>query len=187
MADTIEAIATRYSCRNFKSDPLPEASVQAIARAALQSPSARNRQPWHFSFVTDKTLIEEMDVVSMKTLAVTNPAAYDRTISRGGKLFYNAAGLVVISAQHIDGLVGSGLDVGIATATIVLAAKGLGIDSCVCALASAAGNGHETQPPYNRLGIPEGYEYVIAVLLGFAAGESVAPHTIEEGKLTFIR
>ncbi|MDR0436140.1 MAG: nitroreductase family protein [Propionibacteriaceae bacterium] len=186
MTDTIETIATRYSCRNFKSDPLPAVDVQAIAQAALQSPSARNRQPWHFSFVTDKSLVDELDGLGLEMLKITSPESYERTMSRGGRLFYNAPAMVVISARHIDGLMSSGLDVGIATATIALAAKGLGIDSCICGLASAAGNGHETEPPYERLGIPEGYEYVVAVLLGYAAGEPNAPHAVDEGKLTFI-
>ncbi|MDR2620279.1 MAG: nitroreductase [Propionibacteriaceae bacterium] len=186
MTDTIETIATRYSCRNFKSDPLPEADVQAIARAALQTPSARNRQPWHFSIVTDKALIDEFDNLGMEKLRVDNVAAYERTISRGGRLLYNAPAMVVISAQHIDGLMSSGLDVGIATATVALAAKGLGIDSCICGLASQTGHGHETEPPYDRLGIPEGYEYVIAVLLGYEAGEPGAPHALDESKLTFV-
>jgi nitroreductase len=186
MIDTLETIAARYSCRSFKSDPLPDESVQAIAKAVLQSPSARNRQPWHFSFVTDKALVDELDAASVKALEAINPAGYARTLERGGKLFYNAPVAVVISAQHIDGLMSSGLDVGIAAATIVLAAKSLGIDSCIGGLAGAAGNGHELEAPFNKLGIPEGYEYGIVVLLGFAAGEPVAPHAIDESKLTFI-
>jgi nitroreductase len=186
MTQTLETIATRYSCRNFKSDPLPAEAVQAIAQAALQAPSARNRQPWHFSVVTDKTFVDELSAVGLEALKTINPEGYERSISRGGKLFYNAPAVVVISAEHLEGLMSSGLDVGIAVANIALAAKSLGIDSCVCGLASQVGNGHETEAPYDRLGIPEGYEYVIAVLLGYAAGDPVAPHPADESKVTFV-
>jgi len=46
--NTREAIAARRSIRSFKSDPIPDDALQAILTAAIQSPSAKNRQPWRF-------------------------------------------------------------------------------------------------------------------------------------------
>ena len=48
MNETIKTIAQRYSCRAYDGK-LPEKSkLEAIALAAVQSPSGMNRQPWFF-------------------------------------------------------------------------------------------------------------------------------------------
>jgi F420 biosynthesis protein FbiB-like protein len=49
--DTLEAIAARRSIRKFKSDPIPDEVLHSILTAAIQSPSAKNRQPWRFIVV----------------------------------------------------------------------------------------------------------------------------------------
>ena len=49
--NTLDAIAARRSIRKFKSDPLPDEALQAILKAAIQAPSAKNRQPWRFVVV----------------------------------------------------------------------------------------------------------------------------------------
>jgi nitroreductase len=53
-----EAIMTRYSCRAFKPDPVPEALIQDILATASRSPSYSNSQPWEVAVATGKTLAE---------------------------------------------------------------------------------------------------------------------------------
>jgi F420 biosynthesis protein FbiB-like protein len=48
---TLDAIAARRSIRRFKSDPIPDEDIQTILTAAIQAPSAKNRQPWRFVVV----------------------------------------------------------------------------------------------------------------------------------------
>ena len=49
--NTLDAIAARRSIRKFKDMPVPDEKLQAILRAAVQAPSAKNRQPWRFVIV----------------------------------------------------------------------------------------------------------------------------------------
>src|ERR1051325_10102181 len=44
--DVREAIATRYSCRAFRSDPVPRSVVREILDRAARAPSGGNLQPW---------------------------------------------------------------------------------------------------------------------------------------------
>lgn len=46
-----QAIMDRRSTRGFDGAPLTDAEIKTLVDAALQSPSAMNRQPWHFAFV----------------------------------------------------------------------------------------------------------------------------------------
>jgi nitroreductase len=51
---TLEAIFTRKSIREYKPQPVPDELVQELLEAAMQAPSAGNQQPWHFIVVTDR-------------------------------------------------------------------------------------------------------------------------------------
>ncbi len=58
--DTLEAIQTRRSVRKYLDRPVPEALVQNILAAAMQAPSARNQQPWHFVVIDDRTMLGQI-------------------------------------------------------------------------------------------------------------------------------
>lgn len=51
--NTLNAIASRRSMRQFKSDPIPEEVLASILNAACQAPSGKNRQPWRFVIVKE--------------------------------------------------------------------------------------------------------------------------------------
>jgi nitroreductase len=56
--DTLEAIFTRRSVRDFTGEPIKEEDLEDLLRAAMQAPSAKNEQPWHFVVIDDKTLLQ---------------------------------------------------------------------------------------------------------------------------------
>lgn len=61
----IEAIYKRRSVRRFLPRPVPQDVIEKILEAAVQAPSAKNRQPWKFVVVRGR---ERRDMVSaMKT------------------------------------------------------------------------------------------------------------------------
>jgi len=49
--NTLEAIAQRRSIRKFKDIPVSDDIIVKILNAAVQAPSGKNRQPWHFIVV----------------------------------------------------------------------------------------------------------------------------------------
>jgi nitroreductase len=59
--DAIEAMLTRRSIRKFKSDPIPEATLETILKAAMFAPSACNQQPWHFVVVDQR---DQLDAIA---------------------------------------------------------------------------------------------------------------------------
>lgn len=46
--DLVEAIEQRRSVREFKPDPVPDATISRIIGCALMAPTAGNVQPWRF-------------------------------------------------------------------------------------------------------------------------------------------
>ncbi len=51
-----DLVAARFSCRAYRSDPVPRAAVEQILEAARRAPSACNRQPWRFVVATEEAL-----------------------------------------------------------------------------------------------------------------------------------
>lgn len=52
----IDAILSRRSTRRFSDAPLDEGILRRVLAAGVAAPSAKNRQPWRFSVVTDGAL-----------------------------------------------------------------------------------------------------------------------------------
>jgi len=55
--NTLEAIFTRRSVRNFKHELISEENLKDLLKAGMQAPSARNEQPWHFIVIDDLELL----------------------------------------------------------------------------------------------------------------------------------
>ena len=58
-----DAICARRNVRHYKPDPVSEADLDRIAEAGWRAPSAKNRQPWDFVIVTDRTQLQELSTV----------------------------------------------------------------------------------------------------------------------------
>ncbi len=56
--DALEAIFTRRSIRAYTSEPVSEEDLKVILEAAMNAPSANNRQPWHFIVVDDRSKLD---------------------------------------------------------------------------------------------------------------------------------
>ena len=181
MNETLKTIAQRYSCRAYESR-LPEKSkLEAVAAAAVQSPSAMNRQPWQINVITNKAFIEEMDVEGMRILAeAEDKAMYERFMARGGKLYYNAPCMFLILKKP-----DTDLDIGIVSENIALAAASLGLGNVICGMARIPFNGPKGDDFKKRAGFSDGWEFGMAVLAGYAA-QPGTPHEPDMSKIIWL-
>lgn len=58
--DAIEAILARRSIRAYTAEPVSEADIETIMRAAMAAPSAGNQQPWRFVVTTERGTLDAM-------------------------------------------------------------------------------------------------------------------------------
>jgi len=182
MNETLEVIARRYSCRAYESRLPDKSMLDAIAAAAVQAPSGMNRQPWQINIITNKSFIEEMDAEGMRILSEAgDKSAYDRFMQRGGKLYYNAPCMFLILKKS-----GAGdADIGIVSENIALAASALRLGNVICGMANIPFNGANGERLKKRAGFSEGWEFGMAVLVGYAA-KTGAPHEPDMSKIRFI-
>ena len=183
MNETMKSIMERYSCRDFAGTPLTKEQVKALVNAALASPSAMNRQPWHVIVITDKALIDEHDSEGMNVLkSAVDKSAYERVMGRGGKIFYNAPCMIMAAS---DGSDYAAMDCGILSQNVSLAAHSLGLGSVICGMARIPLSGPRGDEFKKRMGFPDGYGFGIAVLIG-TAKNGKEPHELDENKVTYI-
>ncbi len=58
--ETWTCIRTRRTTRDFRPEPVPDATIRRILEAGRLAPSALNRQPWHFVVVRERSRLEAL-------------------------------------------------------------------------------------------------------------------------------
>lgn len=182
MNKTLEAIFNRYSCRDFLDTPLTHKQVTPLIEAALAAPSAMNRQPWHIIAITDKSIIDELDCLGMELLRQDfDQSLYERIVSRGGKMFYNAPCMIIVASDASNY---SALDCGIVSQNVALCAHALGLGSVICGMAGILFSSSNSELKL-RLKFPLGYDFKIAILVGNKNSVN-KPHELDYKKVTYI-
>lgn len=181
--DVLKAMTERRSHRAYAQEQLTQQQLDAIVLAALQSPSAVNAQPWHFTVVQDAALLARV------TRAAHRRAAMLPSDKRGPRfddpafhLHYHAPTVIFLSAADTPY---ARLDCGIAVQQIALAAQSLGLGSVIVGLARLAFEGDEAAELKQALRFPPGHEFIISIALGTPTDDKPA-HVTDFGKVTII-
>jgi len=184
--ETIQTMLTRYSCRAYTNKMPSDEALRAIAEAAVASPSAVNQQNWRVIVVKNKELIADLETEGMKFLMAQNDkGAYNRIMSRGGKMLYNAPCMIIVPINKSFSERYALMDLGIVVENVALAAASLGINSVICGMIAHCFAGDRAEEFNRRLAIPEGYEIGLAVLLGYAEKQG-QPHELDYSKISFV-
>lgn len=176
--DVLQAISNRRSHRAYKTDQLPEETLNSILTAALQSPSARNRQPWHFSVVQDAALIQEVHDEAAKVMGKDGSPRFSDSHFH---IFYHAPTVIFLFGEKENAW--TPIDCGIAVENITLAAEGLGVGSVILGLPKPAFKGDKADELRAKLQCPEGYDFVIAIALGYST-DTKDPHDLRAEKIS---
>ncbi len=56
----LDLLYSRHSIRDYSDKPIESEKIEALIEAALLSPTSRNREPWEFIVVTDKTVLKQL-------------------------------------------------------------------------------------------------------------------------------
>lgn len=177
----LQTIARRVSHRAYHSTPVREEDVQAILDAALQAPSANNRQPWHFSVVQDAALLARINAAARRQALQKAPDQRSaRFEDEQFDVFYHAPLVIFISAPQAQIV---SVDCGIAVAHMALAAQSLGLGSVILGLPREAFAGERAQQWMEALEFPAGHVFQIAIAIGQAADEK-AQHTPLPGRIS---
>lgn len=184
MNPTLETISSRRSHRVYEQTPITEEQMSILLKAAVESPSARNAQPWHFTVVTDQALLAEINGQTRAEVMKNAPAQRNKRFEDSGfDVFYHAPTVIFISGDRENGW--SALDCGIAVENIALAAESIGLGSVILGLPKPVFYGERAAYFKEKLGIPATHEFQIAISLGVPADTKDA-HPVAEDKVNFV-
>jgi nitroreductase len=177
MAELMQILKGRRSIRNYQNQAVPEEVLNLILEAVQWSPSWANTQCWELVAVKDPETKRRLQ----ETLSQGNPAT--RAMVEAPVV------LVLCGKQGISGFYKGQVttkfgdwfmfDLGLATQSLCLAAWNLGLGTVVVGLFD-----------HNRaaavLGVPEGYELVAMLPLGYPAKQPAAPKRREVSEFTHL-
>lgn len=155
----------RRSPRAFSDRPVAAATLRSVLEAARWAPSANNQQPWHF-------------IVATKGDPETYQRLHDLLMDGNKRWAGNAPVLILAVARLYTDREGNATmrslyDVGLATAQLNTQATALGL------IAHQMG-GFYGDRARGEFGIPDGYEPVAAIALGYPGDAAALPEDLRQ-------
>ena len=182
--DTLRLISARRSHRAYEKTPLTQEQLDALLKAAVESPSAVNRQPWHFTVVTNQALLDEINRAVWERMMLKNPERRSpRFANPDFHVFYHAPTVIFISGMPDNPY--TPIDGGIAVENIALAAESLGLGSVILGMPKDAFAGDKADDFRLALHFPEGWDFVIAIAIGVPADTKDA-HPVKEDRISYV-
>lgn len=146
--DVLDLLLTRRTVRVFEPVPVPEADVERLLRALMQSPSASDARPWQFVVVDRRERLDELEA-AMPHCEMLKTAPL---------------GLLVCAEPAREKIPGFWpQDCAAAAENLLIAAHGLGYGACWIGLHPVADREAAVQ---RVLGLPEGLVPFALVALG---------------------
>ena len=165
MSEVLNAIEKRSSTRGYTEQKLTKEELDKLILAGLQAPTAANKQEIHITVLDgDNPLLAELEELKNQGMGTHNPP---------NNFYFGAPTVLILSGDA--GFYWSKVDAGIAVENIAIAAEGMGIGSLIIGCIKDALYGEKKEYFANALKFPEGYEYEVAIALGYKA-ISKEPH-----------
>ena len=185
MNETIHTILTRRSIRSYESKPVERDKIDLILQCGQFAPSGMNRQPWHFTVVTNRKLLDKISNENRKVLLQSqDEGARTRAMDPNFDSFRGAPVAIIVSGDQTGR--NTMADCANAVENMALAATSLGLGSCYIASFKIAMEQPEGAFLLEELKIPEGYFPMFALALGYG-NEVLGPRQPrKEHAITFI-
>ena len=127
--DFLELAQRRYSCRNYRPEPVPRQKIDYCLQATRLAPSSGNSQSWHF------LVVDEAEKVEIVANCLTDVANGINQFAAQAAAFV----LLLEGAENLTSRVGglcknyefTQTNLGIAVAYLCLAATDCGLGSCI--------------------------------------------------------
>jgi nitroreductase len=163
-----ELLRSRWSPRAFSDQLVETEMLSSVLEAARWSPSSFNEQPWCFIVATKQNL-PEFDRLLSCLVEFNQSWAKNASVLMisVAKLHFDRNGKENQHAFH---------DVGAAASNLALQATAIGL----FAHQMAGFNRERTRETFN---IPEGYEPVAAIALGYLGDSQTLPEQLRDGEL----
>jgi nitroreductase len=162
-----EAIRHRRSVRDYTPEFVTPEQIARLIEAATLAPSAVNTQPWHFTIVRDRTLLDRISADAKRHMLALVDAGHapsgfrDHLGNPAFQIFYHAPALILISVADDDAWAHE--NAALAAENLMLAAFAEGLGSCWIGFAQ---RWLETPEGRLALDLPAGVKAIAPIIVG---------------------
>ena len=162
-----EALFGRRSVREYTSQEVDEQTIGVLIEAAVHAPNAVNQQPWTFTVVRDKDVLDQISRAAKSYMLATMPPSAHSDHFRSllsdpnFHIFYHAPVLVLISAAAQGPWIVE--DCALAAENLMLAAYAAGLGTCWIGFAQGFLN---TPDGKKLLDLPAAWVPVAPIIVG---------------------
>lgn len=167
--------AARRSARQYTDRIVPLETVKELLKCGTAAATGSNQQPWGFVLIQDRREIDRLNDLTKEYVKnnlerLPYLAQYAKWLDNPAvSLFHHAANLLIIYGD--TGSHWYVYDCSMAAANIMLAAAARGLGTCWIGFAEHSLNSPEFKAKYR---VPEGYELVCPMTIGYPYGEAKA-------------
>ncbi len=174
MGKVLETIKSRRSIRRFKSDPVPTALIDKVIEAGLYAASAMGRQECIVVAISDRNTRDRLSVINASIMGRS-----------GSDPFYGAPViLMVLGPKDYPPYVCDG---SLMLGNMMLEAHELGLGSCWIHRAKEESDVPEVRELLKSLDVPDEYEGIGHLALGYVDGEYPVAHERKPGRVIKIQ
>lgn len=168
--DTIALLLSHRSIRSYRSDPLPQGTLETLAAAAQSAATSSNMQMWSMIAVTDADTKAKIAAAAQKQKHIEQCPlflVFVADCARNRRLG-DAAGTDLASLDYLESFLVASIDAALAAQNAVIAAESLGLSTVYI---GALRNQPETIAAL--LGLPPGTLGVFGLCVGYADVKAV--------------
>ncbi|MEN6580187.1 MAG: nitroreductase family protein [Anaerolineaceae bacterium] len=166
MNETIQNILNRRSIRKYSPKQVEENKLKLILECAQYAPSAQNRQPWHFTMITKRSMLDKITAANRKVMLKSEVERLrERAQQPDFDSFQGAPVAILVSGEDQARYTMS--DCANATENMAIAAQSLGLGCCYLGSFKIAFEAGEAGELLEELGVPKGFSPLFALALGY--------------------
>ncbi|MDR3563233.1 MAG: nitroreductase family protein [Negativicutes bacterium] len=160
--EVLRAIKSRRSIRSYLPEQISQDELDAILEAGIFAATGVNLQPWHFTVIQKKEMIDDISEKARSVMKKSPDPRIVEMVNRSDHLFYHAPTVILVSGKS-EGY--SALtDCSAAIQNMLVAAESLNIGSTwVGSISYFVTLDEEVK----KLNLPAGYKLFYAVCFGY--------------------
>ncbi|MDR3594482.1 nitroreductase family protein [Clostridium sp.] len=167
MNEILKVIKRRRSIRSYLPTQLKQEDLELIIEAGVYAPSGHNDQPWHFTVIQNKGVIQYISDKAKELMLESNVDWMKKMGANPNiNLAHNAPTLIIVSGNK--SALSPKTDCSAAIQNMLLASESLNIGSVWLGLINFF---FKLDDELKKLGVPDGYESYYGVALGYKSTE----------------
>lgn len=173
ITEAVKTLQARRSVRSFESRQITDEELETLLQVATDSPTARNLQPFHFTAVQDSALLAHMSELICQQMLQGTEEQKKKASAPGYDPLFHTPTLIFVNG-NVKSSFHAQTACGIAAGMIVAAAEEMGLATCVIASSLFMFQSAEGEALKQQLQLPEGYQTVCTVAVGYPKGDKPA-------------